>query len=160
MRRRSCPRRRCLKIGARSGPWRLLLVRPSRSVVCVSKELLSFTSSSGGSALTAFRRVFFASMLFLCLLVDSAVAGPCRDRVDLNALGPRRWITNRANSDASPPRVRIREVRDVVFESPGVTLQTRHLQLGQCEGHVSVKIPALRTLFGRDACHCFQVHPR
>lgn len=40
---------------------------------------------SWGSALAAFRRVFFASMLFLCLLVDSAVAGPCRDRVDLNA---------------------------------------------------------------------------
>ena len=58
-------------------------------MVCVSKELLSFTSSSGGSALAAFRRVFFASMLFLCLLVDSAVAGPCRDLVDLNARAAR-----------------------------------------------------------------------
>ena len=34
MRRRSCPRRRCLLIGARSGPWRLLLVRPC-SLCCV-----------------------------------------------------------------------------------------------------------------------------
>ena len=28
-------------------------------------------------------------MLFLCLLVDSAVAGPCRDLVDLNARAAR-----------------------------------------------------------------------
>ena len=35
--------------------------------------------------MAAFHLVFFASMLFLCLLVDSAVAGPFRDRVDLNA---------------------------------------------------------------------------
>ena len=32
-------------------------------------------SSGGGSALAAFRRGFFASMLFLCLLVDSAWLG-------------------------------------------------------------------------------------
>ena len=51
---------------------------------------LAATRRRGGfAALAAFRRVLFASMLFLCLLVDSAVAGPCRDRVDLNALGPR-----------------------------------------------------------------------
>ena len=47
---------------------------------------------------------FFASMPFLCLLVDSAVAGPCRDLVDLNARARGAWIRNRADSDAAPPR--------------------------------------------------------
>ena len=60
-RRRSCPRRRCLKIGARSGPWRLLLARPSRSVVCVSKELfvvyLYFFRGWAGAGPGRFKRV-------------------------------------------------------------------------------------------------------
>ena len=71
-RRRSCRRRRCLPIGARSGPWRLLLVRPCD--VLWSKELLSFTTSScpgpgstrrGGSALAAFRPFFSVRVLRL-----------------------------------------------------------------------------------------------
>ena len=70
-RRRSCPRRRCLLIGARSGPWRLLRVRARLcvcvSVVCVSKELLSFTRGTrrGGSALAAFRPFFSVRVLRL-----------------------------------------------------------------------------------------------
>ena len=39
--------------------------------------------------MAAFYSRFVASMLFLCLLVDSAVAGPCRDLVDLNARAAR-----------------------------------------------------------------------
>ena len=56
-------------------------------MVCVSKELLFVYFFS--PALAAFRGGLLLLVLCLCLLVDSAVAGPCRDRVDLNALGPR-----------------------------------------------------------------------
>ena len=35
--------------------------------------------------MTAFLRGFLLRVPFLCVLVDSAVAGPCRDLVDLNA---------------------------------------------------------------------------
>ena len=61
--------------------------------------------SSGVSALAAFLRGLLLRVPFLYPLVDSAVAGPCRDLVDLNAPGPRRLsYRSRANSDASPPR--------------------------------------------------------
>ena len=75
-------------------------------------------------ALAAFRRGFLASMLFLCLLLGSAAAGPCRDLVDLNARAARGAAFDELEFNQCISTEASRSVCEVFVYVPDVTWRT------------------------------------